>query len=355
MSSATVVDSSLVPVTSVLRFPVGSAIIPPTVAELPPMAGRPRPLRDTAPFEDAAPSAVSARDAVDACRRLLTEEHDVVVDAVRFVASRHHLSRDMADELRGRVMLHLAANDYATLRSWRRECSLHTYLVTVITRVFLDYRNQEWGKAKPPALAKRMGPLALMLWRLTHRKRLSFDEAVHTLQADHRVTATRDELWAMFARLPAASGRYFVDVNELAQTEQPGAEADALVHTAERQKLAGRVNSALKHALAGLAAEDRLILNLFFTNGMTRAGIARVLHLDQQRLYPRFLALMGRLQAALTAQGVTAEDTRDIIGAVNLTPGRPVLADSCKKDGRGPSLEVERAPAPRRRPRLRES
>ena len=355
MSSATVVDSSLVPVTSVLRFPVGSAIIPPTVAELPPMAGRPRPLRDTAPFEDAAPSAVSARDAVDACRRLLTEEHDVVVDAVRFVASRHHLSRDMADELRGRVMLHLAANDYATLRSWRRECSLHTYLVTVITRVFLDYRNQEWGKAKPPALAKRMGPLALMLWRLTHRKRLSFDEAVHTLQADHRVTATRDELWAMFARLPAASGRYFVDVNELAQTEQPGAEADALVHTAERQKLAGRVNSALKHALAGLAAEDRLILNLFFTNGMTRAGIARVLHLDQQRLYPRFLALMGRLQAALTAQGVTAEDTRDIIGAVNLTPGRPVLADSCKKDGRGPSLEVERTPAPRRRPRLRES
>lgn len=320
------------------------------------MPRRRRPLGDTGPtLQDSAAPDVPSRDAAEACRQLLTDQHDVVVDAVRFVASRHHLSRDMSDELRGRVMLHLVAHDYAVLRQWRRECSLHTYLVTVITRVFLDYRNQEWGKAKPPALARRLGPVALMLWRLTHRKRLSFDEAVQTLHADHGVTATRDELWSIYARMPAASGRYFVDVSELAQAEQPGAEADALVRGADRQRLAERVDRALAQVLADLAAEDRLVLKLFFVNGMTRAQIARVLQLDQQRLYPRFLGVMARLQTALVAEEVTVADVREILGAANLPPGADVLEAACKNDAGGPSLEVERTPTPRRRPRLRES
>lgn len=320
------------------------------------MAPRARPLGDTdPPLQDTAAPGVSLQDAADACRQLLTEQHAEVVDAVRFVSSRYHLSRDMADELRGRVMLHLAANDYAALRRWRRECTLRTYLVTVITRVFFDHRNQEWGKAKPPALARRLGNVALMLWRLTHRRRLSFAEAVQTLHADHAVTETRDQLWAIFSQLPAPSGRYFVDVSELAQAEQPGAEADALVHAAERQQLAAKVERALAQALTGLAAEDRTILKMFFTDGLTRAQIARTLHIDQQRLYPRFLTLMQRLQVAMASQQVTADDVRDIIGAANLTPGIPVIEAACKNDGPGPSLEAERAPAPRRRPRLRES
>ncbi len=339
-----------------LRFTSSSTIIATPAAYLPPMARRTRPLRDSDfALPDAAASAVALREAVTACRELLSAQHDVVVDAVRFVAARHHLTRDMADELRGRVMLHLATNDYAVLRAWRRECSLHTYLVTVITRVFLDYRNQEWGKAKPPALARRLGDVALSLWRLTHRKRLTFDEAVQTLHADHGVTETRDELWAIYARLPAASGRYFVDVSELAQAEQPGAEADTLVRAAERESLATRVERALACALSGLEAEDRLVLKMFFANGMTRAQIARVLQLDQQRLYPRFLQLMSRLHDALLAQDVTAEDVREIIGAANLPPGAAVLEEVCKKDGAGPSLGMDRTPAPRRRPRLRES
>lgn len=338
MSIATTVDSSLVTAPDVLRFRVGSTIIPPAATGSPAMARRTRPLGATDfPLQETGAAGVSLREAAECCRQLLSDHLDVVGDAVRFVAARHHLSRDMAEELRSRVMLHLVTHDYAVLRQWRRECSLHTYLVTVITRVFLDYRNQEWGKAKPPALARRLGPVALLLWRLTHRKRLSFDEAVQTMQADHAVTESREALWAIFAQLPVASGRYFVDVSELAHAEQPGGDADILVNGAARQALAGRVEAALGQALAGLEPEDRLILKLFFTDGLSRAQIARGLQLDQQRLYPRFLALIGRLREALTAQGVSVDDVRDIIGAANLVPGEAVIDAACKNDATGPS------------------
>lgn len=349
MPELTIAAPTFVPGYGALRFGRQSAIIRASARRSPLMPRRTRPLDERSALVTAAAPAVDA--SAEACRQLLSEQLDVVSDAVRFVAARHHLTRDTADELRSRVMLHLTLHDYAVLRQWRRECSLHTYLVTVITRVFLDYRNQEWGKAKPPALARRLGPVAMLLWRLTHRKRLSFDEAVQTLHADHGVTASRDELWEIFSKLPAASGRYFVDVSELAHAEQPGADADGLVAAAERQALATRVDAALADALAGLASEDRLILKLFFTDGLSRAQIARLLQLDQQRLYPRFLALMQRLQAALTAHEVSAADVRQVIGAVELPVGAAALEVACKNDGPGPSLQNEGAPPPGRRPR----
>ncbi|MEZ5288905.1 MAG: sigma-70 family RNA polymerase sigma factor [Vicinamibacterales bacterium] len=293
------------------------------------------------------------RENVDSCRRLLEEQIGVVDDAVRFVSSRNHLSRDMSDELKSRVLLHLATNDYAVLRRWRREGSLLTYLVTVISRVFLDYRNQEWGKAKPPAVARRLGPVALALWRLTHRKRLTFDEAVMTLQSEQGFTATRDELWAIYSRLPVSAGRYFVDVAELEQREQPGGEADVLVRSSEQSDLAGRVELALSDALADLPTEDRLILKMFFFDGLSRAEIARSLHLDQQRLYPRFLSLLSRLHRTLTARGVSRDDIRQIIAAPDLEGGPSVLEAAAKKDHAGPSQAMSAAPAPAQRLRPR--
>jgi hypothetical protein len=223
----------------------------------------------------------------------------------------------------------------------------------VVTRVFLDYRNQEWGKAKPPALARRLGPAAMQLWRLTHRQRLSFEEAVAVLRTRHDVTASRDELWRMFQQFPTPRARYFVDAAELEQREHPDADADALVRDAERRIVADCVERALADALRGLSAEDRLILKLFFTDGQSRADIARTLRLDQQRLYPRFVGLLDRLRAALAAQDVTVQVIREIVGNPETVPLPAALENACKNDGLGPSQREDGDVDPRRRPRPR--
>lgn len=273
---------------------------------------------------------VAPADAAIDYSRLLRDHLGAVGDAVRFVASRNRLSSDMTEELNSRALLHLVDHGYAVLRQWRRECSLQTYLTTVITRVFLDLRNKEWGKAKPPAIARRLGAVALTLWRLTHRTRLSFDEAVKALQAEHGVTATRDELWDMFSKLPAPSSRYFVDVNELAEMEQPGADAEVLVHQIERRRLAARVERGLAQALDGLGDEDRLILKLYFHDGMFLAGIARLLNIDQPRLYPRFRGLMATLRASLEAHGLSAADVAEIVGGTDPSDSGSLLAPDPK-------------------------
>jgi len=269
--------------------------------------------------------------------QLLKDNMAAVGNAVRYVALRHRLSADMTEELNSRALLHVVDHDYAVLRQWRRECSLQTYLTTVFGRVFLDQRSKEWGKAKPPAVAKRLGPVALMLWRLTHRARLSFDEAVKALQADHSVAATRDELWDMYARLPAPSGRYFVGVHELAEMEQPGADAEVLVEQIERRRLAAKVERGLASALEGLGDEDQLILKMFFHDNLFLAEIARALRIDQARLYPRFRSLMVRLRASLEGQGLSRDETSALIGGAELGNGPSLLSGLGKKPDPGPS------------------
>lgn len=354
MTVATITEPSRTVRPRLLSFHAAASIMPATAAGPSPMSRR-KPRPPIGPDSPAVPNPGSgdpaSPDAVAASRELLEQSHDLVLEAVRYVAARQRLSRDVTDELRSRVMLHLTSHDYLALRRWRRESSLQTYLVTVITNVFFDYRNHEWGKAKPPAIARRCGAEALLLWRLTHRKRLSFDEAVNLMQTEYETTATRDELWAFYSRFPRARGRYFVDVAELADREQPGADADGLVVQHDLHSRAARVDRALAAALRGLDAQDRLILKLFFTDGMTRAAISRLLQLDQQRLYPRFLQLLDRLREALEAEGIDAAEARDLVGA-EAAVATDALSDACKNDGPGPSLPVDGASGARRRTRI---
>ena len=40
---------------------------------------------------------------------------------------------------------------------------LRTYLITVVQRHFLDDRNARWGKWRPSSIARRIGPIAVLL------------------------------------------------------------------------------------------------------------------------------------------------------------------------------------------------
>lgn len=308
VSRARAVSPSSFPLRSRAVFP-GAAVSLRPRRRLGPVGGR-----DSRSPEPPAGASATCAEGVNPYRTLFEDSHDLIVATVQFVAARHRLTRDTTEELRSRVMVHLASNDFAVLRRWRHESRLQSYLVSVITNVFLDYRNQEWGKTKPPAAARRGGAAAMRLWHLTHRRRLSFDDAVSVLLAEGDSTP-REALWALYSEFPRTRGRYFVDLAEVADREQAGAEADALVQQRDADALAARVDRALATALRGLEAEDRLILKLFFSDGLTRARIARMLRLEQQRLYPRFQRLLDRMSQVLVAHGVGPAEVRALIGA----------------------------------------
>src|SRR6478672_3264957 len=158
----------------------------------------------------------------------------IIDDITARVCRRHRLTAAEADDFRSEVRLHFIDQDYEVLRRFEGRSSLPTYVTTVVQRQFLDYRNRLWGKWRPCAEARRMGPTAILIERLIIRDGWSLDQAVETLQLNHGVTL--DEALQAFCERLTHRGpkRRFVPEDQADDIESDGPFPDANVVRVEQ-------------------------------------------------------------------------------------------------------------------------
>jgi RNA polymerase sigma factor (sigma-70 family) len=272
------------------------------------------------------------------CEQTLLDNLTLVDDVVRYVARRHRLSADEADELASVVRLKLVENDYDVLRKFENRCSLRTYLTAVIQRCFLDGRIARWGKWRPSAQARRLGPVAMRLDQLLTRDGVPLEEAVERLLTDRAVTASKEELFAMALQLPDRMPRRFVGEEQLETVAARGDGEDAVIGALDRARDADRIEVALAAALRQLGDQDRLILKMRFENDFQIAHIARLLAIEQKPLYRRLEQIMKVLRRELEARGVSREQMLLIMDQLAAHAERPVSSDPSGKRPERPSL-----------------
>lgn len=243
-------------------------------------------------------------------QQLLVQHLGLVEKVVRFVARRHHLSNADAEEFASLVRFKLVDRDFAILRKFEQRSSISTYLTIVIERLCLDFCTARWGKWRPSAAARRLGAVAILLEQLLVRDGITFDEAVGTLQTNHGVNQTREELHMLLLQLPRA-GRGIPDAASEAiacRVAQPAFEHD------DDERLVERVHIALASALASLPAEAQHIVRLRFVQGLTVAQMARVLEVSPKPLYRKFAHIIATLGSELRRQGVDEASIARIVG-----------------------------------------
>jgi len=241
------------------------------------------------------------------CAVWLGANLELVDRLARTTARRAGLAASEVDDFLSDVHLKLVENGYAVLRSFGGRSRLTTFLLTVIQRVAFDFRNARWGKWRSSAEAERQGRTALRLEELVYRDGLTFNEAVGQLRSEGEA-APRERLYAILVQLPARprpdrSGAHEPQESRLIDPKTP--EADAA--TSEAMGHAARLQSALKRVCDALAPEDRLALRLKFHSGLTLAVIARLLKIDEKRIYRQFDHALAEVRRALEADGFTAE------------------------------------------------
>jgi RNA polymerase sigma factor (sigma-70 family) len=237
----------------------------------------------------------------------------VIERVIAWVCVRRGLRGADAEDFGSTVKIRLIENDYEVLAKFQRRSSLKTYLTTVINHIYLDFQVQRFGKWRPSAQAKRLGPIAIRLERLMYRDGLSFDEACNVLLSDTRVGETRDALLAIAQQLPDRRTR-----------GQPVATASgaldggvAAVEQAERQRLAERTLAIIRRTLAGLPARERMFLRLHFESDFSVAEAARVLGFDQKALYRRKESILKLLRDELEREGISKEDAHELVSNVD--------------------------------------
>jgi RNA polymerase sigma factor for flagellar operon FliA len=238
---------------------------------------------------------------------LLDEALALVREIAGGLGRRHHASRDEVEEIVSRAHLKLVDPDGAVLRGFAGESSLRTYLATVVHRLLLDLRRSRWGKWRPSAAARRLGPVGVRLEELLLRDGRSFDEACGELCTPPDPPG-REDLARMAALLPARPGRRTEGEDALVSLPAPTGDPEESALAAEAQAGARTVEAALFRALARLPPQDQLVIRLHFLDGFTVAGVARALGLDQKALYRRIEQLLGELRREMQAEGLGTLD-----------------------------------------------
>lgn len=241
---------------------------------------------------------------------LYVSHQHAIERAVAHVCRRHRLSRDDGDEFAAVVRLKLVEHDCAVLRAFQGRSSIQTFLTVVVQRLFLDYRNSRWGKWRPSAEARRLGPTAVLYERLTSRDALSPAEARLAMRANHGVDETEAEIEAIAERLPARQRRREVSDEVLALVPGTTHDGEAGLLRAEAEGERSRGFATLQEEVATLPAQDRLIVQLRFERGLQVSEIARLLRLDQKPLYRRLEGILRALRGRLEAGGLDAAAVR---------------------------------------------
>lgn len=244
---------------------------------------------------------------------LLRDNLGIVDRIVASVCRRNGLTGDDADDFASWTRFRLVENDYAILRKFRGESSLATYLTVVIPMLYREYRVREWGRWRPSAAARGLGPLAERLEMLIYRDGCTFSEAAERIRSAGEEVSDR-ELADLLSRLPPKHPSRPVSVGSDALDSAPApSRADERVVGDEADRARRHAVEALFRALERLPDEDRLIVRMRMWEGMSLADIARALNLPQKPLYRRLERILKRLRADLEAQGVTRDFFRGLL------------------------------------------
>lgn len=231
------------------------------------------------------------------------------------MARRAGLSPDEADDLVATVKLALIENDYAALRGFQGRCSLATYVASIAHRLLADEWIRLSGRWRPSAESKRAGEAAVLLETLVIRERKTLAEALPLVQKiDPAMTA--ESAAALLAGLPkrAQRARLVTLDDDVPEQEVDAAEVEERALARERASAAAKTNAVVREGMAALAAEDRVLLQLRFGNGMRVAAIARAWQCDQQSLYRRIESIVRRLRRQLIDAGIDAITATQLIG-----------------------------------------
>lgn len=244
--------------------------------------------------------------------QLYTDQATVIEAVLSHICGARRLTLEVCQEFSSWVRLRLLENNSAILRKFGGRSSPRTFLMTVVQRLYLDWRNREWGKWRPSAAARRKGAVAIELERLILRDQLRFDEAVEHLRARGIVQST-EECAAVWAELPQRPGRRAASETELDEMAAPATPDPVAVD--EGRERAERTGAALTEVLSTLDAADHLVIRLRFQDGFTVARIAQLIGQDQKALYRRIESLLTRMRQAMLARGVSASEIADLLGS----------------------------------------
>ncbi len=245
--------------------------------------------------------------------RDLYDKHFELIERIIEITGRYRLAEDDKGDFRNHVHMRLLENDCRILCNFRGESAIKPYLAGVTKRQlnnFLGYRG-----FRNCTIAIHLGEAAMLLEKLTHGDKLTFDQACEVILTNYKdkIKTSRKELEGFWNRLPIRPSYEVVLLDDL----------DAFVFsilpdtTLDREELKEKMEKARKaiqEVLAKIPPEERRVFKLRFFPGMKITRIMAVTGYTRKKIDYCLQKNLERLRKRLKKEGICREDLQDIIG-----------------------------------------
>ena len=235
--------------------------------------------------------------------RLFLDNLAFIDRIVAVTCRRNRLTKEESEDFASVVRLKFIVDDYAVLRKFTGRCNgtLRSYLITVVQYAYKDHRNHLWGKWRPSAEARRLGPLAVKLDTLLHRDGLTLEEACALAAPEDR-----EEMQRLATKLTPRTKRRMEDVEQLDQLPSRDRSPEARLIESERAAVAIDLERVLAEAMEGLSSSDRLLIHLRLERHLSLASVAKAFGVDARQLYRQWELLVRQLRTRLEKSGYGA-------------------------------------------------
>ena len=126
------------------------------------------------------------------CASLSQLNPELLEGVVAYIARKYHLSWQDTDDLRSALWVKVLDRDGIVLRRFAGRSTLFTYLVRVASRLILDNYTARYGRWRPSAKVRRLGPAAVEWARMIERDGWSPEHARAAVGAKERVNPPRE-------------------------------------------------------------------------------------------------------------------------------------------------------------------
>jgi RNA polymerase sigma factor (sigma-70 family) len=260
--------------------------------------------------------AVPRAEPVNRGRMLLETHFDLIGQKLQHLSRRSGLPDHEAEELRSWALFKLVEDDYRILASWQERSSFPTYLNVVLVNLMRDYRTHVWGKWRPCAAARRLGPEAILLEQLLVRDGLPLDEAIDRVRTEPGASLSRAELEGIALKLPRRSRVWWVGEEEILNFPTDG-QVESRIEDGEHAATAAQLRELLLPTFRSLPAEERRLLKLHYWDGLSMAAISPLLGRSQRKLYQVRDRCLKKIRRHLEKAGLTLDQVRALLGGAH--------------------------------------
>lgn len=244
---------------------------------------------------------------------------DTILETVRKVAKRFRLDEEDREEFRSVVDLKLVSHAEQIFGSFKGRSSLETYLFSVISSVFWEWRNKRLGRWRPSVAATKLGTVAIELETLLMRDGYTFSQACQVLQINHGCDLPQAQLEKMAAAFPRRHRLQEIPSDGLDDATANGSNPEQELMAKDAESLSNQISKAMRECMAMLPAQDQLIVKLHFYKDVKLVQIAHSLGFPPKALYRRVTKIMKSLRKALILKGFDPKDKEEILASLRMS------------------------------------